>query len=132
MKTIIGIDPGVSCGVAHKHGGAITDVFTLRVWEMFEHLDLITHPEVTFVVVEDARKMRRPTTSQARAMGAGWVRTLSGQIEDFLIEKQIPYKMVAPMRNGKKLNAETVKKITGWKERTNNHERDAIMIAWTN
>ena len=127
----IGIDPGVKCGYAAKENGRIVEAETLTIWELFEKLDSIVVP--FHVTVEDARKMSRPDLrgNHARDQGAGWVRILSGQIEAFLIKKEIPYKMIAPMRMYKKMDAASVKGMTHWVGTTNQHERDAIMIAWT-
>jgi hypothetical protein len=37
---------------------------------------------------------------------------------------------VNPVKNGTKLNAEQVERLTGWKGRTSEHSRDAIVIAF--
>lgn len=134
-KATIGIDPGVKVGWAVKQNGAITDVATLTIWQMFEALeDWHNLGEIGLVVVEDARKCGRWHSPEqtARAQGAGFVKTLSGQFEAFLIEKEIPYKMIAPIKGGKKLDKAMIQKITGYRESTNQHSRDAIMIAWMN
>lgn len=35
-----------------------------------------------------------------------------------------------PVRNGTKLSAKQIEQLTGWTGRTNEHARDAIVIAW--
>ena len=124
-KKTIGIDPGVMCGYAIKSNGVITSVRTYRIWELFEEISC--NSSDILYVVEDARKRGGPV---AAAQGAGWVKVLSGQIEAYLKENECNYKMIAPIRNGTKLNSAQVKSITGWDPRSNQHERDAIIIAW--
>ncbi len=130
FKTIIGIDPGVKTGYACKIDGKIIYAVTLTIWQLFEQIDApgygVPKEDVLFVV-EDARKR---SGGFASAQGAGWVKTLSGQIEAFLKQKGHNYKMIAPIRHGTKLTAKQIETITGFDERTNEHERDAIMIAW--
>ncbi len=132
FKTIIGIDPGVNTGWAMKSGGQIYWAETLKIWQLFDALGSPGYggadPEILYVV-EDARKR---SGGFASAQGAGWVKTLSGQIEAYLKSRGANYKMIAPIRNATKLTAKQVEKITGFEQRTNEHERDAIMIAWYN
>lgn len=35
-----------------------------------------------------------------------------------------------PVRNGTKLSAKQIERLTGWAGRTNEHARDAIVLAW--
>ncbi len=131
-KTIIGIDPGVKTGFCVKHQGDIIAVGTCEMWRLFEYLDVYTADSILFVI-EDARKRRwYGNDSINKIQGAGWVKTLCGQIEAYMKAKGKNYKMIAPIRNGTKLSRAQIKKITGFDEVTNEHERDAIMIAWTN
>lgn len=135
-KTIIGIDPGVKTGMACKNGGEIIWADTLTIWQLFEQLDAPGYggpnPDVVYVI-EDARKRRWfGANSAAKSQGAGWVKVLCGQIEAYMKEKGKTYKMIAPIKGGTKLTASMIKKITGFDQQTNEHERDAIMIAWTN
>lgn len=37
---------------------------------------------------------------------------------------------VSPVKNGTKLSAEQVERLTGWQGRTSEHARDAIVICW--
>lgn len=37
---------------------------------------------------------------------------------------------VNPVRHGTKLNQKQIERLTGWTGRTNEHSRDAIVIAW--
>lgn len=136
FKTIIGIDPGVKIGYACLSGGEIIYADTLTIWQLFEQLDAPGYggpnPNVLFVV-EDARKRKWfGSDSAAKAQGAGWVKVLCGQIEAYMKEKGKTYKMIAPIKGGTKLTDKMIEKITGFQERTNEHERDAIMIAWHN
>lgn len=127
--TVIGIDPGVKTGLAKTEGNEIDWTDTVRIWELFDYMahPYGPNPNVMYVI-EDARKR---SGGFASAQGAGWVKTLCGQIELFCKEHGLKYKMIAPIRNGTKLNAKMIKQITGYDQKTNEHERDAIMIAWS-
>jgi len=54
------------------------------------------------------------------------------KIIDIALRTKAIGQMIAPIKGGTKLTAKMVEKITGFDERTNEHERDAIMIAWNN
>jgi hypothetical protein len=133
-KVIIAIDPGVTCGWAVKQGGKIQDVRSYRIWELFEELDNAKAMGTDMMVICEDARLRKwfGAKAAAKAQGAGWIKILCGEIEDFLIDREIPYKMSHPIKNGTKLNQEQVEKITGYKGRTNSHQRDAIMIAHGN
>ncbi len=45
-------------------------------------------------------------------------------------ELGIPAHGISPKGKGAKLNAETFAKATGWKGKSNQHERDAAMVAF--
>lgn len=136
---IIGIDPGVKTGFASfanktKQGPLI--VHELPIWQVFElvlklHLD---RDHSIFVVLEDARKTFRPKgvsleESEAKKMGAGWIRTLSGVYESFLIAHRIPY--IAKKKGLTKLTAAQFLSITKVETKEEEHNaRDAGMMVW--
>ena len=136
MCTIIGIDPGVKTGIACKHNGEILWANTLTIWQLFEQLDAPGYGgpnHNVLYVIEDARKRKWfGSNSASKVQGAGWIKVFCGQIEAYMKERGKKHRMIAPIKGGTKLTASMVKKITGFDQVTNEHERDAIMIAWTN
>lgn len=136
---IIGIDPGVNTGFASfandtKHP-ALT-VSELPIWKVFEALTKLTSDRNhnVYVVLEDARKTRRPKgvsleESEAKKMGAGWIRTLSATYERFLIAHGIPY--VAKKKGITKLTAAQFFSFTKVITKEAEHNaRDAGMMVW--
>lgn len=65
-----------------------------------------------------------------RAKGAGSVERDCSIWEDFLADINIPCEMVAPKNNVTKLRQEAFANLTGWTQRTNEHERDAAMLVF--
>lgn len=142
---IIAIDPGKKTGFAKWFKGSTVPVDQkpqlkveeLPVWDVFSYLQNIAdgsfRPDV-FVLLEDARKNYRPKYetdegSEARKMGAGWIRTLSSLYEDFLKAHNIPYRL---KRKGMtKLTAAQFKSITHLDTKEGHHNaRDAGMMVW--
>lgn len=124
--TVRGIDPGVDTGVAEYRNGKLTALFTVRPWK---HLDGWLTPENSdFVAFEDSRQMGMFRKLGARQVGEidAWCR----MIEAICKERGVEYVAVSPKQKGKKVNAEMFREITGWTGRTNQHERDAAMVAW--
>ena len=86
--------------------------------------------------VEDARQrkwipnMGSFRNEIGRAKGAGSVERDCSIWEDFLADIGIPCEMVAPKNNVTKLRQEAFSNLTGWTQRTNEHERDAAMLVF--
>lgn len=140
FRVIIAIDPGKKTGYASYYPketvppGAELTVYELPIWEVFERLKMFAFADDVFVLLEDARKNYRPKSetdegSDARKMGAGWIRTLSGLYEDFLKAHKIAYRL---KRKGvTKLTADQFKSITRIETKAGEHNaRDAGMMAW--
>lgn len=136
---IIAIDPGKKTGLARyyktPHPENRLDVRELPIWEVFEALKKAKDiNDRFFVILEDARKTRRPKgvsleESEAKKMGAGWIRTLSSLYEDFLRAHKIPYR--TQKKGITKLDAVKFQLITGVVTKHGDHNaRDAGMMAW--
>ena len=131
MRYLIGVDPGVKTGFAiwDTKDKQFIEISTLRVWEFFEAISDIHHEfdQTDYkIVIEDAR-MRGVHAS--RAQGAGWVKVLSGQYEEYCRSLGFAVEMRRPHRTSK-MSAETFKNITKYKQRTSNHARDAAMLVF--
>lgn len=132
MTILVGIDPGVTTGVA--------------TWDAFERkllgvqsapihtvMDLVRmQPQGSILVVfEDCRHHRVFGAGQRKdpaLQGVGSVKRDCGIWDDFLTEHGIPFITRAPSRRRTKFTAEQFQAATGWTGRSNNHGRDAAML----
>lgn len=138
----IGIDTGTTTGLAVYDrldcrlvcvtSGTITQMMKkIRYWTELKGSDL-----GVFVRFEDARlrkyipAMPNESRERGRREGAGSVKRDAKIWEDFLLEEGIPFEAVAPKDNVTKINAAKFKGMTGWKEQTNEHERDATFLVY--
>ena len=129
MKTVVGIDPGVNTGFAVLQNGALVKVSTMKIHEALRQMEVWFAGNNDFIAyVEDARQRGG---KQAAARLAGSIRRDCKIWEDFLVEHKIPHVFVKPTPHGMtKLDAKTFERLTGWRERTNEHGRDAAMLIW--
>ena len=134
----IGIDCGTSTGLAiwDSSEKRITSVQTLSLYKAFETVSLIAENEPVKVIFEDARKRRwipqERSNSEYRGhlMGAGSVKRDSTAWEEFCKGKKIPYDAVAPRKGLTKWDKDTFAQVTGYKERTSHHGRDAALLVF--
>lgn len=136
FQIVVGIDPGMKTGFAIWDGKTLT-LHEYTVWETFDWLRTFLnypHKHKTLVILEDARKNYRPKNetdagSDARKMGAGWIRSLSSLYEHFLQSTQAHY--ITKRKGVTKLDAVQFHKITGIETRIGEHNaRDAGMMVY--
>lgn len=90
-----------------------------------------------YVVVEDARKRKwYGDKSNAKAQGAGAIKVICSFWEEWAKyhlkdSRQFSFEMIHPLKGSTKWNAKKFKQMTGWQGRTNDHVRDAGLIAFT-
>lgn len=132
--TIIGIDPGAKTGVAIFNKGLLTELRTTTPSGVAALLDEIQPERVVF---EDSRLTSpvwsRGTTAAARikiARNVGQVDAICGLICEACGRIGIEALGISPKNKGAKLDAERFSQVTGWATRSNQHERDAAMVAW--
>ena len=133
-KIIVGIDPGTNTGFAVIFNGVLTNLLTISPWEIEGELSGVT---VDRVVFEDSRLQSHTwTTAGTRAVAANMARKV-GQVDAYCAlivgicgRLGIPAHGISPKGKGKKLNAEQFKAATGWTGASNEHTRDAAMVAW--
>jgi len=83
-------------------------------------------------------KSRQPITAselstyKGMLLGAGSVRRDCAILESLMQKMEYNYQMIAPKNNKTKTTAAQFKALTGWKERTNEHGRDAAMLVLSN
>ena len=136
----IGIDCGDHTGFAvwDSEAYAFTRIETLKIWQALAEAYKINaaHNGKVKIVFEDARQrkwipnMGSFRNEIGRAKGAGSVERDCSIWEDFLADIGIPCEMVAPKNNVTKLRQEAFSNLTGWTQRTNEHERDAAMLVF--
>ena len=133
-RTLIGIDPGKNTGIAIYRDGALCELHTLSP-DMIESLLVRVHPDL--VVFEDSRKQSpvfsRGVSARATlkiARNVGEIDQLCRQIAEMCRRLGLFSVGVSPLRKGAKFNAERFAAVMGWTQRSNQHERDAAMVAY--
>lgn len=136
----VGIDPGVSNGVARycPRQRQLQTVETFEFWPLIEHLHRLQteHGDRLRVVIEDPRynrptfkKQKDETTGKREKISqdVGYNKALAAVLIDFLHRRSIYYQTVKPL--GKKTAAE-FRLLTKWRTTTNQHERDAGLLVF--
>ena len=131
---ILGLDPGVRTGVAHFEGGKLTHLETVHPADIPQVL--LQHRPAR-VVFEDSRLQSHVWGRGTGAAAAAKVARNVGEIDAWcrLIEHTcsnlgIKCHGVSPQGKGRKLDALQFERLTGWVRSTNQHERDAAVVAW--
>lgn len=131
---ILGLDPGASTGAALWRDGKLVKLAT---WEPVDIADCIRAINPARVIFEDSRLTSpvwsRGTSAAARikiARNVGQVDAWCSLIVAVCGEMGIPAHGISPKGKGAKLNAEQFARVTGWTESSNQHTRDAAMVAW--
>ncbi len=128
---IIGIDPGQNTGIAMCDGGKLINLVTSNFWGAIECID--KYPLAFFIVESPNTKSvwhnraKSVKTIQRTGVNVGSCLREAELIIDYLNIKNVKYKSVHPSG---KINAAMFKKITGFDGRTNQHTRDAGMMAF--
>lgn len=133
---VIGIDPGVNMGVAIYEDGNLIDLLTVEPLGLVDIINAYAaHP--LFIAFEDSRLQSHVwLPSQSKGVAAniarkiGMVDAWCYMIERYCESYDVAYMRISPKAKGEKLNAEDFNRITGWKKKSNQHERDAAMVAW--
>ena len=133
-KIIVGLDPGVNTGWAMFRDGELITLQTINPWDIDEEISECFPNRVIF---EDSRLQSHTwTMAPTRAAAAKMARNV-GQVDAWCAlivgicgRLGIPAHGISPKGKGKKLNAEQFKAATGWTGSSNEHTRDAAMVAW--
>lgn len=133
----IGIDPGVNTGFAiwDRKDQSLLVVKSLPIHEAMTTISNLAKPNEygsdIFVRFEDARQRNWfGHTGREQLQGAGSIKRDCTIWKDFLTSSEIPFEMVPPRRNKTKTTAEYFARLTGWKDKTNEHSRDAAMLVY--
>ena len=141
---VIGIDPGLQTGVALYRDGALDALLTLDPWDITAFL---VHQNgargINRVIFEDSRLQSHIFSAHkpgkrvlshpeqlkvARNVGQidGWCHV----IFNVCAERGIVCHGISPANKGEKLDAKQFAAVTGWQGPSNQHGRDAAMVAW--
>lgn len=131
---ILGIDPGSHTGLATYIGGKLVHLDTIAPVEIAARIELARPARVVF---EDSRllsytwttiKSRPAALKMARNVGEvdAWCKLIVAVCAKF----DIPAHGISPTRKGAKVDAERFAALTGWTGASNEHTRDAAMVAW--
>lgn len=133
-NTVIGIDPGMNTGMARYVDGVLVELETVMPWEVRVALDAL---RPALVVFEDSRKQSHTWTRIASRDASLKMARNVGEIDAWckLIEAEcaalaIKFMGVSPTGKGAKLAAPAFSKLTGWTGQSNQHARDAAMVAF--
>ena len=131
---ILGVDPGANTGMAIYQDGELRKLTTIEPVEMAYAIKLAAPDRVVF---EDSRltsfmfttvKSRAVALSMARKVGQvdAWCNLITSICERL----EIPCIGISPKGKGKKLNADQFTQATGWTGGSNEHTREAAMVAF--
>ena len=131
---VIGLDPGANTGVATFEGGSLVSLETIAPHEIERTIRAVQPARVVF---EDSRllshtwttiKSRPAALKMARNVGEvdAWCKLIVAVCAQF----DIPAHGISPKGKGAKVGAAEFERITGWAKQSNQHERDAAMVAF--
>lgn len=133
---VIGIDPGINMGVAIYQDAKLTELLTIEPTGLADIFSVYAGDPL-FVAFEDSRLQSHIwVPSQTKGVAAniarkvGMVDAWCYMIERYCESWDVAYMRISPKAKGVKLNAEQFKEFTGWTKKSNQHERDAAMVAW--
>ncbi len=132
---ILGIDPGLKTGIAHFDGGKLTHLETVHQADI---PNVLQQHKPAHVVFEDSRLQSHVWGRGTGVAAAAKVARNVGEVDAWcrLIEHTcsklgIKAHGVSPQGKGAKLDAVQFERLTGWAQRSNQHERDGAVVAWT-
>ena len=136
MSVVIGIDPGANTGVAVYKDGHLIDLYTKCHEQAL--LFVRTH-KPSLVVLEDSTLQshlfagtglnRAAAIKVARNVGE--IDAYCKLIKQYCASLGIPYLSMSPKQKGKKMARKEFDALTGCSIPSNQHERDAAMVAWS-
>jgi len=134
---LIGIDPGQNTGIAIYEDGALVSLRTITPLQLHMTMLDLTVGITCRVVFEDSRLQsvvfRRGLNAASTLKVARNIGEVDGICRLIVAECErlgVPAHGISPKAKGAKLNAEQFQELTGWDKRSNQHERDAAVVAW--
>ena len=134
MNIVLGIDPGMNTGFAIYRDGKLIDIHTGSPWDMAA---AVKNFRPDLVVFEDSRLQSNTWSATGSRAAAMKIARNVGQVDawcTYLVSicdmHGVPCLGISPKGKGGKLSAEEFSSITGWEGQSNEHTRDAAMVAW--
>ncbi len=134
MALILGLDPGVNTGAAVYVDGVLKTLITVAPHQIER---LIRGHKPDRVVFEDSRlqsytwtKGKTAAESAKMARNVGQIDAWCRLITEICGEMQIPAHGISPKGKGAKVKEAEFKEHTGWTGSSNEHTRDAAMVAY--
>lgn len=137
---ILGIDPGQNTGVATFIDGKLVKLETIQPHRLPELIRLTGAKRVIF---EDSRLQSHLFSGHKPGAGAlsapqkikiarnvGQIDAWCSLITAVCADLGIPAHGISPRAKGAKLNAAQFGGLTGWTDKSNEHTRDAAVVAW--
>ena len=136
MKVVFGIDPGAKTGVAVYIDGQLSELATMNI---LDALEKIKFERPILVLLEDSTLISHIFTAPGIshmaglkvARNIGEVDGCCKLIKQTCAELNIAHKSVSPKQKGKKMGRKEFDALTGCSIPSNQHERDAAMVAWS-
>jgi hypothetical protein len=131
MRKVIGIDPGKHTGVAVCYGGKITGLVETDFWGC---VDTLNENKDALVIIEKPHSKsvwhNQATSNKAiqrTGVNVGSALREAELLIDYMLREKIDHHVMHPRG---KVDAKKFKMITGWQGRTNQHTRDAGLLAF--
>ncbi len=127
---VVGIDPGVSTGFALVENRKIMLLQTLSFWEVIDRIGIYENVSYAIELPKTRHVWHREANSKSAllktGMNVGSCIREAELIIEYLKRNGKEYKVVIPQG---KLKADQFERVTGWKGKSNQHVRDAAMLA---
>ena len=124
---VIGIDPGKRTGLAIVRDGYLRSLYTIDFWSTYDMLASFSATDIKVVIEVPHNKKNWHGVGAAVAVG-GVIREAQ-LLADGVERLGFSVTRVHPTGRGKKMKHAEFCKLTGWKGRTNEHARDAALLA---
>lgn len=139
---ILCIDPGVKTGIAIITGTQLKpclvfEVGTLTFWRCYH---IFNHVKFDCVVIENpgfkkltfGKRDKNPRVQDAKSQNVGQVIREANLLAEGFEDCDYKVVRISPNKSYCKKSSEYVHKLTGFEGRTNEHNRDALMMGWVN
>ena len=127
---VVGIDPGINTGFAIVENGKIMRLETLSFWAAIDAINSLENALFIVELPKTRHVWHRGASNKSAVLKTGMnVGSCIREAEliiDYLEKTGRNYQQVAPQG---KISAAYFNKITGWEGRSNQHTRDAAMLA---